>query len=279
MSGFILASDLSLTAASFDKVGFGSWLTNSVFVAALMVIVVVAFARSATRHMAMVPTGSQNLFEALVEMLYDLIESIVGKRVAKRSFSFLATVFIFILVSNWFDLVPGVGTMGWGTRGETGFHLDTPLLRPCTADVNMTLAMAMLFMVLWAYWTWREVVLWRFFKHTFGSQSDARGPMLVVLTVIFFFVGVIDMVSIAFRPVSLSLRLFGNILAGETLLSEMIGLGGTLHFPDWLSGLVAITVPLPFYFLELLVGLLQAAVFMLLCCVYLSLSTAHSEES
>jgi len=278
MSGFLLASELSLTAPSLDKVGFGSWLTNSVFVAVLMVIIVVAFARSATRHMAMVPMGSQNLFEALVEQLYDLIETIVGKRMTPRCFSLLATIFIFILASNWFGLLPGVGTIGWGTETSAGFHVETPLLRPCTADVNMTLAMALFFMVMWMFWTWQEVGLWGFLKHTFGPQGGAKGFALVFMAVIFFLVGIIEMISISFRPVSLSLRLFGNTLAGETLLDTMIGLGQLLHMPEWMSGIVAVTVPLPFYFFELLVGLIQASVFMLLCAAYLRLSTSHGDE-
>ena len=82
----------------------------------------------------------------------------------------------------------------------------------------------------------------------------------------------------AFRPVSLSLRLFGNVFAGETLLTSMITLGKQLQLPDWANYLMSISIPIPFYFLELLVGLLQAAVFMLLCAVYIQLSTSHDEE-
>jgi F-type H+-transporting ATPase subunit a len=86
------------------------------------------------------------------------------------------------------------------------------------------------------------------------------------------------MVSIGFRPVSLSLRLFGNVFAGESLLTTMITLGQTLGLPTWVSAIVSVIVPIPFYFLELLVGLLQALVFVLLCAVYIQLSTSHDEE-
>lgn len=102
--------------------------------------------------------------------------------------------------------------------------------------------------------------------------------MALVLVPIFLFVGVIEVISMAFRPVSLSLRLFGNVFAGETLLTSMITLGKQLQLPDWMSYIMSVTIPLPFYFLELLVGLLQAAVFMLLCAVYIQLSTSHDEE-
>jgi F-type H+-transporting ATPase subunit a len=84
------------------------------------------------------------------------------------------------------------------------------------------------------------------------------------------------LVSIAFRPVSLSLRLFGNIFAGEVLLHTMATLGDKL--PPLIAFLLSILLPLPFYFMELLVGLLQAVVFVLLCSVYIKLSTAHDEE-
>jgi len=100
----------------------------------------------------------------------------------------------------------------------------------------------------------------------------------VVLIPVFLFVGVIEVVSIAFRPVSLSLRLFGNVFAGENLLTTMITLGKNLGLPEWVAYPMSIVIPVPFYFLELLVGLLQAAVFMLLCAVYIQLSTSHDEE-
>ena len=98
------------------------------------------------------------------------------------------------------------------------------------------------------------------------------------MAVIFFIVGIIEVISIVFRPVSLSLRLFGNIFAGETLLHTMGTLGEKFGFPGWLDYLSKIVFPLPFYFLEILVGLIQAIVFTLLCAVYVQLSTSHDEE-
>jgi F-type H+-transporting ATPase subunit a len=102
--------------------------------------------------------------------------------------------------------------------------------------------------------------------------------MKLIFAIIFFFVGVIEVVSILVRPVSLSLRLFGNVFAGETLLSSMITLGQTLGLPPVVTYVMSLIVPIPFYFLELLVGLLQALVFTLLCAVYIQLSTTHDEE-
>lgn len=105
-----------------------------------------------------------------------------------------------------------------------------------------------------------------------------KGFMRYVLIPIFAFVGVIEVISIAFRPVSLSLRLFGNVYAGENLMHTMSDLGETMHMPTAIAFLMKIIVPIPFYFLELLVGVVQALVFTLLCAVYIKLTTSHDDS-
>lgn len=276
----IIAASVTLHAPSLSA-EFFEWLTNSIVATFLVVGAIVFWARQATKKMEIIPGHSQNLFEAIVVTLYDMLEGIVGKHMINRVFSLLASLFIFILIANWFGLLPGVGSIGWGVR-EPGFlnvpHVEVPLLRPTTADLNMTLGMSLVFMVMWLFWTFREIGVGGFISHTFGVKGGLTGMMAVILMPIFFFVGVIEIISMAFRPVSLSLRLFGNVYAGETLLSTMITLGNTLGFPDWLSWLSSFIIPIPFYFLELLVGLLQALVFTLLCAVYIQLSTSHDEE-
>lgn len=256
------------------------WLTNSAFVCLIVVAVVLFFARRATRDVKLVPDGPQNAFEAIVEMLYDTLEEIVGPKMVSKIFSLLATLFLFILTANWFGLLPGVGSVGFGEK--SGFltlsNVEVPLLRPTTADLNMTLAMAAVFMVLWLYWSLQEMGLGGFLKHMFGVKGGLKGIMALCLAPIFFMVGIIEVVSIAFRPVSLSLRLFGNVFAGETLLTTMLTLGKTLGAPPFVAYLMSVIIPIPFYFLELLVGLLQAMVFTLLCAVYVTLSTSHDED-
>lgn len=277
-----LAADLTIDAPHFRheylNVSYFEWLTNSIFVSAIVALVIIVLARNATKQMRMVPGASQNFFESVVEFLYDALEGIVGRHMVGRAFSLLATLFIFILVANWFSLLPGVGSIGWGHPTEHGFSVDVPLLRPTTADLNMTLGMAVAFMFFWLYWTLQELGVGGFFSHLFGPKGGLQGFMKYLLIPIFFFVGLIEVVSIGFRPVSLSLRLFGNVFAGENLLTTMIHMGQELGLPTWLSNIAAITLPLPFYFLELLVGLLQATVFALLCAVYIQLSTSHDEE-
>jgi F-type H+-transporting ATPase subunit a len=140
----LIAAVLSLNAPTFGEEALGvtyfEWLSNSMLVAAVVVLVVLWWARSATKNMQLIPGGNQNTFEAVVEFLYDMLEGIVGKHMVSRAFSLLATLFIFILFANWFSLLPGVGSIGWGHDvPDHGFEVETPLLRPTTADLNMTL--------------------------------------------------------------------------------------------------------------------------------------------
>jgi F-type H+-transporting ATPase subunit a len=256
----------------------GGWFTNSMLVTLIVTVLVVIWARRSTKKMTLIPNGVQNLFEAVVETLYVTFEGIVGKHMIPKVFSLLGTLFIFILAANWFGLVPGVGTIGFGEPGPGPLALKEmshPLLRPANADLNMTLGMALFFMAWWLFWTIQEVGVIGFIKHIFAPKGDLKGVLWYVLLPLFIFVGIIEVISIAIRPVSLSFRLFGNIYAGETLLHTMSSVGASLPTPiNWIS---LILFPLPFYFLELLVGLLQAFVFAMLCAVYIKLSTEHPE--
>lgn len=255
-----------------------SFITNSCVVAGVVLLFILWLARKATTNMQLVPHKAQNFFESIIEFLYERIESIVGPKVAPKAFPLLATLFIFILIANWFGLLPGVGTIGWG-EGHGFFalhHVNVPLLRPATADLNMTLGMALCFMVIWFAITIREVGVLGFIKHLFGAKGGLTGIMGLFVGLIFFIVGIIEVVSIVFRPMSLSLRLYGNVYAGETLLHTMMTLLNGAH--PVLDFIGSVLFPLPFYFMELLVGLLQAVVFTLLCAVYIQLSTAHDEE-
>ncbi|MEM8954464.1 MAG: F0F1 ATP synthase subunit A [Verrucomicrobiota bacterium] len=262
----------------------GGSLTNSIFVALVVMAVILLFTRMATRKMALIPGAKQNLVEFVVEFLYNQVEEVVGKHVAPKAFPLLATIFVYVLISNWFGLLPGVGTIGFA-RGpedlagplslEPGSYF-TPLLRPASADLNATLGIAAVFMLVWFWITMRETGPVEFLKHTFAPKGGLTGFLKYALMPIFLFVGVIEVISIVFRPVSLSLRLFGNVFAGETLLHSMSNLADEL--PPVLAFILDVLLPLPFYFMEILVGVLQAMVFALLCAVYIQLATAHDEE-
>jgi F-type H+-transporting ATPase subunit a len=259
-------------ASEFFKGGSTlSFVTNSVLVALVVLGIVLWFSRKATTGMTLIPHKAQNFFEFVVEFLYGQVEGIVGKKLAPRTFPLLATIFIYILVSNWFGLLPGIGTIGWGEG--TGFlsvkEVHDPLLRPPTADLNMTFGLSISMFLVWIYITIREVGVWGFIVHTFGPKGGLKGLMGVVVALVFLFVGVIEVFSILFRPITLSFRLFGNVLAGENVLHTMSGMGGFIG---------SILAPFPFYFMELLVGILQAIVFTLLCAVYIQLSTTHDDH-
>ena len=325
-----------MLAVTMDAIPFSDslgWLTSSIFVAVLVTLLILWFCRKATRNVQRIPNGQQNFVEFVLEFLYNQVEGIVGKKVAPRAFPLLATIFIFVLVSNWFGLLPGVGTIGFGPKKgfltlDSGGHAPhaehagelpegapvvegsevhkaasetheggdghadhaaagdeahdghhsaiRPLLRPSTADLNMTLAMAAVFMLVWFWLTMTELGPWGFIKHTFAPKGGLKGFVGLMLVPIFLFVGVIEIISIVFRPMSLSLRLYGNVYAGESLLHAMATLGE--NWGPIGSFLSSVLLPLPFYFLELLVGVLQAMVFALLCAVYIQLSTSHDEE-
>ena len=246
---------------------FGFPITNSMVVSWIVAVGLIIFARFATRNMQEVPGGVQNFFEWLIGGLYGFLEKIIGPRLVKRTFWFLATIFIFILSANWMGLIPGVGTIGWGHQTPNGFVIDQPLFRGANADLNLTFAMALVFFACWIVWSLQEVGPVGFLKELFAPKGESTGPMKALMIVIFFLAGCLEIVSILFRPISLSFRLYGNTFAGENMLETMSrmvpGLG-------WL-------LPIPFYFMELLVGLVQAMVFMLLCAVFTLLMCMHPE--
>lgn len=246
-------------------------VTNSMILTWGIAIFLIVFAQIATRKAKAVPEGAQNFWEWLVEGLYNFLQDIIGPDLVKKTFWFFATVFIFILFTNWFSLIPGVGTVGWGVPDETGVlhHISRPLLRGVNADLNMTLAMAMIFFVMWTIWAFQANGAGGFILHLFGPKGDTAGLLKMLMIAVFVLVGVLEVVSIVFRPVSLSFRLFGNIFAGENMLESMATMGGPVF--GWL-------LALPFYAMELLVGLVQALVFMLLTAVFTLLICTHDDE-
>ena len=250
---------------------FGLPITNSMAVMWTVALLLIGFSRYAMRNVQQIPVGAQNFLEWIVESLYRFLETIIGHSLVKRTFWFFATIFLFILATNWFGLVPGVGTIGWGHPDATGalHHIQTPVLRGVNADLNMTFAMSMIFFACWIYWAVSENGIVGFFLHLFGPQGNPTGMLKLVMIPVFLIVGVLEVVSILFRPVSLSFRLYGNIFAGENILESMSHIVPAL---GWL-------IPIPFYFMELLVGIVQALVFMLLTAVFTLLICQHSGGS
>ncbi len=245
-------------------------INSSMVVVWLVGLVVIVGCQMATRNVEMVPSGLQNLVEMLVEGLVGFFSDILGEKLAKKTFWYFGTIFLFIIALNWAGLVPGIGTIGFGHADAHGhFHVTEPLFRGANADLNMTAAMAMVFAVMWVVWSIQSIGAGGMANHIFAVKGHGSGFMGMFLVLVFIFIGLIEIISIAVRPVALMFRLYGNVFAGENMLETIMHLGGPI-----LGGILV----LPFYGLELLVGLVQALVFALLASVFTSLMCEHHDE-
>ena len=239
-------------------------VTNSMITSWVFSILIIVLIRALVKRPKLVPTTGQYLVETLVEGVRNLIKPIVGKRLLKPTFPLLVGLFTFILIHNWSGLFPGVGTIGYvDEQGQFQSYI-----RPGTADLNMTLALAVIHFAAWLYFVLRYAGPRVLIYDLFGNKADKKElptALFYLLTAIFLFVGVIEVISILFRNVSLPFRLYGNVFGGENLLHSMTNLMG------WI-------VPVPFYFLELLIGFVQALVFVMLVSVYIGLICNHDSE-
>lgn len=257
------AEGVAPSAAKLFDFGSGWTITNSMFtgwmISALLVTLVLYLVGKPT----ILPSKGQAVIESLIEALRDLFEPIVGKKAFPLAFPILVTFFIFILFHNWMGLIPGVGTMGWGTTDAAGhFHITRPLIRPHNSDFNGTIALALISFGAWLIIVFKiagtKLILWDLFGNK-AEKKETPGWLYPILALVFFIVGFIEVFSIVIRPFTLSVRLFGNVFGGENLLH------GTGFF-------------FVFYFMELLVGLIQALVFTLLTSVYIGLLCNHGDD-
>ncbi len=257
------AEGVAPSAAKLVDFGGGWIITNSMFtgwmISALLVTLVLYLVGKPT----ILPSKGQAVIESLIEALRDLFEPIVGKKAFPLAFPILVTFFIFILFHNWMGLIPGVGTMGWGTTDDAGhFQITRPLIRPHNSDFNGTIALALISFAAWLIIVFKiagtKLILWDLFGNK-AEKKETPGWLYPILALVFFIVGFIEVFSIVIRPFTLSVRLFGNVFGGENLLH------GTGFF-------------FIFYFMELLVGLIQALVFTLLTSVYIGLLCNHGDE-
>ncbi|HVT74150.1 MAG TPA: F0F1 ATP synthase subunit A [Lacunisphaera sp.] len=249
-------------AARLIDLGHGWAVTNSMVTGWAISAFLILFILVLVGKPQVFPTKGQAVFESVLEALRDLFEPIVGKKAFPTAFPLLVTFFIFILVHNWMGLIPGVGTMGWGHDVEGHFEITRPLIRPFNSDFNGTIALALI-----SFGAWLIIVL-RFagpkmiLVDLFGNKADKKDTpawLYPFLSLVFLLVGFIEVFSILIRPFTLSVRLFGNIFGGENLLH------GTSFF-------------FVFYFMELLVGLIQSLVFTLLTSVYIGLLCNHGDD-
>ncbi|MCX6719587.1 MAG: F0F1 ATP synthase subunit A [Candidatus Staskawiczbacteria bacterium] len=243
--------EISLKAQQIFSIG-SFHVTNGLFMTLIVSLVLITFSLLFTRKIKMVPGKLQGAVEMGAEALLNLMESTLGSmEAAEKYFPLIATIFIFILCSNLMGILPGVGSLSFHEiNGDS-----VPLLRSPAADLNFTLAFAVISVIVTNIIGMASVGV---FKHI-GKFINFKGP-------IDFFIGILELISEIAKIISLSFRLFGNVFAGEVLLTII-------------SFLAPYFIPLPFLFLELFVGAIQAFIFATITLVSISLHTAtHGEE-
>lgn len=245
------AIHISITAEKLFTLGGFLPVTNSLLTSWIVMAFLLIFSLVATNKRSLVPGNFQSVAELIVDGIYTIFHSVLHEKAA-AFFPFLGTLFIFIISMNWVGLLPGVGTIGLHV-GEAGTEKFVPLFRAGTADLNMTLALALLAVVVIQYSGLRSL----------GGAYLKR--FINLKNPIYFFVGILELAGEFTRVISFAFRLFGNIFAGEVLLTVI-------------AFLMPVLVPLPFLGLELFVGFIQALVFSMLTAAFLAQATAPASH-
>ncbi|OGI21785.1 MAG: ATP synthase F0 subunit A [Candidatus Moranbacteria bacterium RIFCSPHIGHO2_01_FULL_55_24] len=233
-------------------------ITNAFLIGILVSALLMILGTRLAKNLSSVPKGLQNVVEVIFEALLDLVESVTqDKKQARQFFPLIATIFLFVLLSNWAGLLPGLGTVGLAHEHE-GHATIIPFLRSTSADLNFTLALSLITVTTVQFTGIAALGAVRYAKKFLVSPFHKP-------YVIGTMVGVLELVSEIGKTISFTFRLFGNVFAGEVLLTVM------LH-------LVPFLLPLPFLFLEVFVGFIQAVVFAMLTLVFLKMATVEMEH-
>ena len=252
------APEISLAAEPIAHLGSFP-ITNTLVMSLLISGALMLFAVLFYRQIKKIPTGNQNILETIISGAIDFMESIIQNRQqAYAFFPVVFTIFIFVILSNWIELVPGLGSVGvW--EEHQGEAILVPFIRSASADMNITLSIAIIAML--SVQVFGVVALgFKEYSEKF-LVSPFKKPYFIGT-----FVGALELISEFAKVISFSFRLFGNIFAGEVLLL-VVGF------------LVPYIVPLPFLFLEIFVGFIQALVFSMLTLVFIKGAvTSHAEH-
>jgi len=258
---FVLASEEGVNPKATDLFEIGGIpVSNTILTTWILTALIIIAIRVLVGTPKIVPRKGQALVENMASGLRDALEPIVGKSMIGKVFPTLCGFFVFILLMNWSGLLPGVGTIKYNSDGH---WLDA--IRPATSDLNTTLALSIISFVAWTYFVLRYAGFIALIFDLFGNKADKKElsiPLWIMLSFIFLGVGGIEVVSIAFRLISLSFRLYGNVYGGENLIHA-------------LGGIAPYVIPAVAGLLEVLVGLIQAFVFTLLSAVYIGLICNH----
>ncbi|MDD2766990.1 MAG: F0F1 ATP synthase subunit A [Candidatus Moranbacteria bacterium] len=249
--------EISIAAEKLFSIGTFP-VTNAFLIGVLVSIFLVSVTQLVVRKKTLVPRGIQNILEIIFEALLDLIESVTqDKKQARQFFPLIATIFLFVLLANWVGLLPGLGTVGLSHIND-GHSTIIPFLRSTSADLNFTLALSLITVLTVQFTGIAALGIVRYGKKFFVSPFHKPYGIGTL-------VGVLELVSEVGKTISFTFRLFGNVFAGEVLLTVM------LH-------LVPFFLPLPFMFLEIFVGFIQAIVFSMLTLVFLKMATIPAEH-
>ncbi|MDD5590161.1 MAG: F0F1 ATP synthase subunit A [Candidatus Portnoybacteria bacterium] len=247
-------------------------ITNSMINSWGMVFVVIILSLVLRSKIRMVPGFIQNAFEMTIEGFFGIFDSVTGSRQkTMKFFPIVFTFFLFILINNWLGILPGVGSIG-NIATEEGHQVFIPFFRGGTADLNTTLALAIIGVTISHIFGVFAIGFWNYLNKFINLKALIEIPKkirkdfsVVIVNPIKLFVGFIEIIGEAAKVASLSFRLFGNIFAGEVLLASM-------------AALFAFGLPIPFLFLEILVGLIQALIFAMLILIYLTTMTTNEEH-
>jgi F-type H+-transporting ATPase subunit a len=264
---FVFAASEGVKTSATDLFSLGGIpISNSILTTWIIAALIIIGVRLAVGTPKLIPGKGQSVVEGMAQGLRDALEPIVGKKMIGKTFPLLCGFFVFILLMNWSGLLPGVGTIKYS---HDGHWLEA--IRPANSDLNTTLGLAVISFVAWTYFVLRyagfKVLLFDLFGNK-ASKKEVCLFMWVLLVPIFFAVGGIEIVSILFRPLSLSFRLFGNVFGGENLIHA-------LGDPKTLGVFATYILPAMAGMLEVLVGVIQAFVFTLLSAVYIGLICNH----
>ena len=246
-------------------------ITNALLTSWVVVIVIIIVSFILRSKLQEIPGKIQNLFEIIIESALSLCDQVTNDRaLSMKIFPIAISVFFFILINNWFGILP-LGGLGLIEKGETG-AVFVPFLRGGTADINTTIALAIMAVLGANIFGVFSIGIWKTFNkyvnlNVIGQivKKIRKDPTIIIVAPITFFVGLIEIIGEFAKIASLSFRLFGNVFAGEVLLVSM-------------AALVGYIIPIPFLFLEILVGLIQALIFSILLVVYFTIGATDHDE-
>jgi F-type H+-transporting ATPase subunit a len=265
-----VAHEVTLYAEPITHVG-NFTITNSLFTGWIAVFIIVVISLVLRLKLKQVPKGIQNFFEIILEGALNLCDQVTGSRkISTKVFPLAFSIFFFILINNWLGILP-LGGFGLIEMGEHG-KAFIPFIRSGTADINTTLALSLMAVIGANIFGIISIGLWKTFnkyvnlKAIGGIVTKVRkDPTVIIVAPVTFFVGLLELIGEFAKIASLSFRLFGNVFAGEVLLMSM-------------SVLLAYGLPIPFLFLEIFVGAIQALIFSILVLVYFTIASQDHDE-